>query len=58
MIGQWRNDAMHGKGKYYWDNGDSWEGQFNMNQFYGKVNKYINIESRQRMVGNVSQLDR
>ncbi|DBA03883.1 TPA: hypothetical protein N0F65_004573 [Lagenidium giganteum] len=35
-TGQWMNGLMHGKGTYYWKNGDTWEGNFIRDEMQGK----------------------
>jgi hypothetical protein len=35
-VGEWKNGFMHGKGTYYWRNGDSWEGNFCRDDLQGK----------------------
>ena len=34
--GQWRDGEMHGKGKYWWENEDGWEGTFIRGQMQGR----------------------
>ncbi|TMW57316.1 hypothetical protein Poli38472_003241 [Pythium oligandrum] len=35
-IGEWRDGFMHGRGTFYWRNGDAWEGHFCRDEMQGR----------------------
>jgi hypothetical protein len=34
--GEWRDDRQHGRGTYYWPNGQYYDGEWNQSHFQGR----------------------